>query len=408
MKKLLIIGHTFPEPTTTAAGTRMMQLIALFQKEEYYITYASTASKSAKSVALETIGVSPEIVTLNSSSFNDFIAQLDPEIVLFDRFITEEQFGWRVAEVCPNAVRILDTEDLHFLRKARQHAFKNTGAAQNANLYTEDTKRELASILRCDLSLIISEVEVKLLLETFKIAEEILYYLPFMISEIPDHETLPSFVARADFISIGNFLHAPNLDSILFLRKEIWPIIKKKLPEAKLYVYGNYAPQQIKELHNEKDGFLIMGWAPSVKEVMQQARVCLAPLRFGAGLKGKLLDAMLYGTPAVTTSIGAEGMYGTYLDVASVSDDAIAFAALSVAIHKDKDTWQKRSKEGFLVVRERYHSAKISEAFIKRVVLLKDTIQVHRQQHFIGQVLQHQSLQATKYMSKWIEQKNKV
>src|SRR5690606_12663340 len=116
-----------------------------------------------------------------------------------DRFVSEEQFGWRVSQECPNAVQILDTEDLHFLRSAREKAFKKK---EEINLYNETTIREIASILRCDLSLIISEFEMNLLLNEFHIAPELLYYLPF-IEQICHSERLLSGVEAKREISIN-------------------------------------------------------------------------------------------------------------------------------------------------------------------------------------------------------------
>ena len=408
MHSLLIIGQTFPEPTTTAAGGRMLQLIEMFISHGYAITFASSASSSEKSFNLDSLGVATQQITINDSSFDDFVRQLNPTLVLFDRFITEEQFAWRVTQSCPKALKILDTEDLHFLRKARQQALKNATDVKDSNLFTETAKREIASILRCDLSLIISEFEMKLLTDTFAVSKEILYYLPFMVTKLPDSSNFPGFEQRTNFMTIGNLLHGPNVDSVLYLKKEIWPLIKKQLPQAELYIYGNYTPQHILELHNQKQGFYIMGWADSVAHVMQKARVCLAPLRFGAGLKGKLLDAMLYGTPGVTTSIGAEGMYGDLPMPGVIADTPERFAEHSVAIYSNKIKWQENAQRGFEIIKERYNSKAISRDFMTRLDALKTNLKLHRQAHFIGQILQHQSLQASKYLSKWIEEKNKV
>ena len=408
MHSLLIIGQTFPEPTTTAAGGRMLQLIEMFISHGYAITFASSASSSEKSFNLDSLGVATQQITINDSSFDDFVRQLNPTLVLFDRFITEEQFAWRVTQSCPKALKILDTEDLHFLRKARQQALKNATDVKDSNLFTETAKREIASILRCDLSLIISEFEMKLLTDTFAVSKEILYYLPFMVTKLPDSSNFPEFEQRTNFMTIGNLLHGPNVDSVLYLKKEIWPLIKKQLPQAQLYIYGNYAPQHILELHNQKQGFYIMGWADSVAHVMQKARVCLAPLRFGAGLKGKLLDAMLYGTPGVTTSIGAEGMYGDLPMPGVIADTPERFAELSVAIYSNKIKWQQNTQRGVEIIKERYNGKAISRDFMTRLDALKTNLKLHRQAHFIGQILQHQSLQASKYLSKWIEEKNKV
>ena len=408
MNSLLIIGQTFPEPTTTAAGGRMLQLIEMFTSHGYGITFASSASSSEKSFNLDSIGVTTQQIVINDSSFDDFVRQLNPTLVLFDRFVTEEQFAWRVTQSCPKALKILDTEDLHFLRKARQQALKDATDVKDANLFTETAKREIASILRCDLSLIISEFEMKLLADTFAVSKEILYYLPFMVTKLPDSSNFPEFEQRNNFMTIGNLLHGPNVDSVLYLKKEIWPLIKKQLPQAQLYIYGNYAPQHILELHNQKQGFYIMGWADSVAHVMQKARVCLAPLRFGAGLKGKLLDAMLYGTPGVTTSIGAEGMYGDLLTPGVIADTPESFAELSVAIYSDKIKWQQNAQRGVEIIKARYNGKAIAKDFMTRLDALKLNLKLHRQSHFVGQILQHHSLQASKYLSKWIEEKNKV
>lgn len=408
LKTLLIIGHTFPEPSTTAAGGRMMQLIDLFSEKGYKITFASTASASERSTDLKTLGVSVSSIQLNDESFDFFISQLKPSIVLFDRYITEEQFGWRVTEHCPDTLRILDTEDLHFLRKAREEAVKLNIPVKDATLFTDICKREIASILRSDLSLIISEFEFDLLKTTFNISSEIINYLPFLIEKDNKiDENRLKFDKKADFITIGNFLHAPNLDAVLQLKKEIWPLIKKELPKAQLHIYGAYAPQQILELHNEKEGFLIEGWAANVFEVMEKARVCLAPLRFGAGLKGKLIDSMRCGTPSVATGIGAEGINGDLPFAGSIVDDPIGFAKASVLLYTEEDNWSKARKNGFRVIEERFQKEIFSEAFLTRVLRLQKNLQKHRNTNFLGQVLQHQSLQSTKYMSKWIEEKNK-
>ena len=105
--------------------------------------------------------------------------------MIFDRFTIEEQFGWRVVEQCPNALRILDTEDLHCLRRGRRMAFKDGKAFDRSYLINDTAKREIASIFRCDMNLIISEVEMTILKEEFKVDEQLLLYLPFLINENP-------------------------------------------------------------------------------------------------------------------------------------------------------------------------------------------------------------------------------
>ena len=407
MKKLLILGHTFPEPTTTAAGSRMLQLIELFLEDGYSITFASTASKGEKSADLKSLGITPQTIQLNNSSFDDFLRKESPAVVLFDRFITEEQFGWRVSEVFPEAMKILDTEDLHFLRKAREISVKQNKPVEEANLYTETAKRELASIWRCDLSLIISEAEMALLQDTFAIPKDLLFYVPFLLSPASNHDALPHFSEREHFVTIGNLLHAPNVDSVQVLKKEIWPHIKAKLPKAELHIYGTYAPQQIQELHNPKEGFIIKGWAENSHIVMQKACVCLAPIRFGAGLKGKLIDAMQCGTPFVTTKIGAEGIYNFSTEINNDEDNWTDFIKKAITLYTNEKAWLEKQHQGFETLVNRFDKTLFIKPFLKRIDTIQNNLQQHRSKHFFGQILQHHTAQSTKFMAKWIEEKNK-
>ena len=120
MKNLVIIGKVFPEPNSTAAGSRMIQLMDLFLTQNYQITFLSTASISENSFDLSSKNIQFQNIILNDNSFDELIKNLNPDVVIFDRFTTEEQFGWRVSEQVPNAVKILDTEDLLTFPKKRQ------------------------------------------------------------------------------------------------------------------------------------------------------------------------------------------------------------------------------------------------------------------------------------------------
>jgi glycosyltransferase involved in cell wall biosynthesis len=403
MKHVVIIGAVWPEPTSTAAGSRMLQLISLFQKQDYEITFLCSASKSDFSFDLNQISVKTKAIQLNDSSFDAEIKSLNPDAVLFDRFMIEEQYGWRVIENCPNALRILDTEDLHFLRKAREIAFK-----QNRKLVFEDYisdffKREIASIYRCDLTLLISEYEMQLATETFKIDATLLYYLPFLSEEIQTN--IPSFEEQNHFVSIGNFLHEPNWQTVLALKK-CWKSIKKQLPEAELHVYGAYVSEKAKQLHNEKEGFLIKGRAESVLDVYSKAKTLLAPIPYGAGLKGKLFEAMQLGLPSVTTKMGAESMNGNIDWNGFITSDEADFVEKAIELYTNKNVWKTAQKNGYEIIEKRFKKELYETDFMNQVENLQENLNAHRNQNFLGQILQHQSLQSTKYMSKWIEAKN--
>jgi hypothetical protein len=409
MKKLLIIGWVWPEPNSSAAGSRMLQLIMFFQQQGYCITFACTAQRTEHMADLSQLKVDCIDIHLNCSSFDDFISELQPDAVMFDRFMMEEQFGWRVSEKCPRALRILDTEDLFCLRHARHAAYKQNSTVTDADLLSSDlAQREVAAIFRCDLTLMISPVEITLLTDLFKVDESLLHYLPFVFNEEQRQQSNPSYEQRQGFISIGNFRHPPNWDCVLWLKQQIWPLIRKQLPTAELFIYGAYPPPKATALHDPKSGFLVKGWVDDALNAMQSARVCLAPLRFGAGIKGKLAEAMLCETPSVTTDIGVEGMQTQFAWPGSIANEAQAIADAAVKLYQQGDCWQIASDLGIpnaeVLFEENKHFAALSACINQ---LLAD-LEQHRQDNFIGTMLNHHHHKSTKYMSQWIEAKNKL
>lgn len=409
-QKVLIIGLVWPEPTSSAAGTRMVQLLRMFLENSFEVIFACAASKSQYSFSLSELGIREEIIELNDDSFNEFVSSLQPHIVMFDRYMIEEQYGWRVRQERPNALTILDTEDLHCLRAARQQSVKKLGSLEEANLYNDTAKREIASILRCDLSIIISEVEIELLAIQYGVDRSLLYYLPFL--EEPITEEIISgwrtFEEREGFMFIGNYLHEPNWHTLQVLKSEIWPRLRQLVPGVKLHIYGAYAGQKVMQLHNERENFIVHGRAESAPEVMSKHRIVLAPIKFGAGLKGKFIDAMKMGTPAATTSIGAEAMRGDLPWNGICCDDYHIFSDEAAKLYGDKACWLSARNNGIRIINERYAGDLFIPAFMKHLKGLLEVLLQHRQKNFIGQILQHHTLNSLKYMSLWIAEKNKV
>ncbi len=408
-QRVLIIGTVWPEPESSAAGTRMMQLSDFFLVNKFEITFACSASNLEFSEDLAKFGINPVNIKINDSGFDELLKDLNPGIVLFDRFMTEEQFGWRVTEHCPDALKILDTEDLHCLRYARHKALKNGNDFKLEDLYSDEARREIAAIYRCDISLIISKFEYELLTKFFNIDERILHYAPFMFEELDsDHlSDIPEFEERKHFISIGNFLHEPNWDAVRFLKEDIWKLIRKELPDAELHIYGAYASSKVEQLHNESEGFLLKGRANNAEDVFKYSRVLLAPLRFGAGLKGKFADAMKFGTPSVTTEIGAEGMktsQGWCGDLGETPDD---IAKKAVQLYKNQLKWVEAQKKGFEIFNRLFNKEEHGQNLKAKIESVNENLQDHRRRNFIGSMLLQNTLQSYKYMSKWIEEKNK-
>ena len=404
MKKLLIIGYVWPEPGSSAAGRHMLEIMQLFIEASWAVTFASPAAESTHQYKLSELGVQEATIELNNASFDDWLKPLNPDVVIFDRFMMEEQFGWRVAQACPDAMRILDTEDLHFLRLARQAAFKRQSKISADDLDTETSLREIASIYRCDLSLIISETELELLVNSFGVDRQLLHYLPFLYKQ--PAMTAKGFGQRKDFVFVGTMRHPPNLEAVRYLKNLIWPLIRLQLPSANLHIVGSYLTKEVSQMHKPAEGFHVAGKVEQLGELLNDMRVSLAPLKFGAGLKGKLLESMEHGLPSVSTTIGAEGICADLEWPGFVADKDQAFADSAVELYQNESRWQQAQQQGFVVLQTRFSKEHHKRDFFMRLQALLGALSQHRKSNFIGRMLQHQSMRSTEYMARWIECKN--
>lgn len=414
---LVVLGYVWPEPDSSAAGRRMLSLLQLYRQQGWQIIFASPAEPGPHRFELQQWQITEKHIPLNDDAFDRWLGEVQPDVVLFDRFMLEEQFGWRVEAACPQALRLLDSEDLHCLRQARQQAYLAKRPLQQSDLFSEMAQREIAAILRCDLTFTISRAEITLLTEQFQVPATQLLYCPFLL-EAPLLAPGAEFAKRQHFVSIGNFRHEPNWQSVLWLKQQIWPLIRAQLPQAELHIYGAYPPPKATALHAPKQGFLIKGWADNAHQVLQQARVCLAPLQFGAGLKGKFIDAMQTGTPSVTTAIGAEGMCAvTSSDAGDACSDSwagllaeqpAALAAAAVLLYQDQKLWLAKQQLGYAILQQNFSAAALAPAIWQQLEKVRLQLDEHRAAHFYGAMLRFHHHRSTRFMGQWIEAKTKL
>jgi hypothetical protein len=270
---------------------------------------------------------------------------------------------------------------------------------------SELAMREIAAIFRCDLSLMISDVEMEILQQHFAVPPSILQLNRAMLTAHAQ-QNLPGFEQRQGFLSIGNFRHAPNWDAVLWLKQNIWPAIRARLPNAQLRIFGAYPPPKASQLHQAKEGFHVLGWAEDAQAEMAKARVCLAPLRFGAGIKGKLADAMAAGTPSVTTQIGAEAMDMGLPWCGAVADGVEQFAQAAVELYLDEARWQAAQIQGQQILHRLFDREHDQTMLVQSIRECLETLERHRAQNFIGAMLRHHTMKSTQYMSQWIALKN--
>lgn len=427
--RLLVIGTVWPEPKSSAAGIHLLSLIKVLQRNGYECHFACPANsyEAQHTIDLSALQISAHEIQLNDSSFDDMVGELAPDIVLFDRFMMEEQFSWRVRSACPQALCILDTEDVHALRDVRRrlinqipeldvsipalikyHQGSEAFPQLQGCLHSELALREITSMMRMDLNLIISKAEIQFLTEHYPLSADTLLYCPFLVSPINNERQSKwrTFDQRHDFVFIGNYRHAPNWDAVQYLAKTIWPLIKAQLPHAQCYVYGAYTPAKAKQFHQPKHGFHISGWAHDAQTVLANARINLAPLRFGAGLKGKVFDALQVGTPTMMTRIASEGIYCD--DGVNIADTAQTFADKAVMLYSDKTLWERTQTDGTNHLASHFDVTQYSEQLIDRIQVLRDNLTQRRTTNFWQAMVNQQQLKATQYMSQWIEAKQTI
>lgn len=413
-KTALLIAKNWPEPASTAAGRRTLDVLDLCREAGYQIHIASPAEPSPFQQSLSELGYQAHPIAVNDSNFDTWVASLDPQLVIYDRFVMEEQFGWRVRQHCPNAATLLDTSDFHTLREARQQAIhqrvrENTQPPYPPlDLYTATAERELAAMARCDRVLMISQVEIELLQSVFALPAERLLYLPFLISELPDTSEWRGYEDRQHLMMIGGFKHAPNKDAALWFKQTIWPLVRRQLPEVECHVYGAYADHTVQQWHAPKQGFVIKGRCDNALKTLSTYRLNVAPLRFGAGQKGKILEGWLTGTPTVTTPIGAEAMATEDAFGYPLSDDPERIADTLVQLYRNADNWKSVQSCGLQALENGFLRDDHAPRFIEALHHLQNNLTGIRHRNLWGRILWQSQHRATEYMSRWIEAKNRI
>lgn len=214
----------------------------------------------------------------------------------------------------------------------------------------------------------------------------------------------------ASFVYIGGWKHPPNLDAAKWLRYKIWPIIKESLLEARVDLCGAYPNHQAEKFRDPKLNFNIHGFIESLR-VLEKSKVLVAPLRYGAGLIGKIADSWSYGTPVVTTPIRIEGMV---IDNNSsswgglVASDAESFASYSIKLCTNKKLWGKCQKNGVILLSNLFpHDANMKHIWF-HLVQGFNNLQALLEKNVTGELLWHQNARSTEYFSRWIELKEKA
>jgi glycosyltransferase involved in cell wall biosynthesis len=419
IQQALIFSTVWPEPKSSAAGVRQMQWVNFFLRQGIQVTLSSPSKvKGEQDWGTLNLpeGVSCLPLPMNQSAVKEDLKRLNPQIVMFDRFILEEQFGHLVYEACPDALVLLETQDLHFVRRARdtvKEKFLSLTPDEESGLsYRTDTAlRETASMMRVDYSYLVSSYEEELLLRDFEIGPERAQWVPFFYDQpLISASYQKQFHDRDSFVWIGNFRHGPNIDGLRWFRNEIWPRLKLRMPSARLKIYGAYPSEEVMQWHKPNEGIEVKSSADSLDEVFTSARVNLAPLRYGAGVKGKILEGFRYGVPCITTKVGVEGiMPGQpgYEFPGIEANSVQAFAEACIQLYQNENQWNETRELAIPLMSEVYAADRTEPLLQGQIDYLWNEKQIGALPKWGSRVLRHELLNSHKYFSKWIEEKEK-
>jgi len=231
---------------------------------------------------------------------------------------------------------IFDGIDLSFLRESREAKLKNDSELDKKAMYTK--QKELEIINNSDITIVKTKEEVNF------ISQENLITTTAIIPtiEIPPKD-FTSYDSRKDILFLGGFHHPPNIDSLEYTINEVFPKIKEKLPDVKLIIIGSNPPKKIIDLCSKRNDVIFLGHVKNLNKYLKECRILLAPLRFGAGMKGKITQSMMFGLVVVTTPIGAEGISTDKENLLVVADTADDLASKVHDVYTDEKLWKEIS-----------------------------------------------------------------
>ena len=270
----------------------------------------------------------------------------DFRLAILSRCSIAAQHLFIVKRLAPRAKIVFDTVDLHFKREERQAEVLEDEALRRGAALRK--RQELRLALRSDLTLVVSKVEKAMLEAEFPgLNVQVLSNIHPM-----DEADPPPFEHRRGIVFIGGFEHPPNVDAVLYFAGEVLPRLRDRIPEAVFEVIGPDPPPAIRQLASPQ--IHIHGHIEDVRPIFNRARVSVAPLRFGAGVKGKVNQSMVLGVPTIITSVAAEGMHLVHEENTMIADDPERFAEALVRTWSSPELWLRLATNGRENIREHF------------------------------------------------------
>lgn len=351
--RALIVDHMVPHYDQDSGSVRMFALLAILVDLGFSVTFlpANQAAIQPYTARLQQMGVE---VLYGPVEIGPHIQSMGRQLTLcvLSRPSVACQFIGAVRAFAPWTTLIYDTVDLHFLRERRYGEVNRDVGTIEASKATREI--ELALVRAADLTLTVSPEERRILLD--EVPDATVSVVP-NIHEV--HHASANPEPRRGLLFVGSFCHDPNRDSVLHLVRDIMPLLRLELPGVRLTIVGSNPTPDVLALASAD--VEVLGWVEDLEPLFEQARVFVAPLRFGAGMKGKIGESLSYGVPTVTSVVGAEGMGLVPEEHVLLGDDPATFAAQVIRLHNDPELWTHISEQGRAHVAEHYRPAAVRE-----------------------------------------------
>jgi GT2 family glycosyltransferase/glycosyltransferase involved in cell wall biosynthesis len=358
---LVMIGGEYPRPDEDSGSVDTVNFIKTFKSlgfEVFFLAEQEFGPTSAYRDRLDAMGIKC-ISYPDQRCVEEFITTHADTISAF--FLARGYYiGGRhletIRSLCPQAKVIFFTGDLHHVREERAARLKNDDLGVAAAMQAR--KRELHVTRAADATLVVSRSELEILKAAVPSAR---VYLVPLVADLSGGQH--GFAERSGIGFIGGYQHLPNVDAVHYFLDEIWPTIYATLPEATFYVIGSHMPD---ELPARRDpGVVYVGYVPEIAPWLERLRLTVAPLRYGAGAKRKVVESLAFGVPCVASPVGAEGLgltEGTHIQVARSVEE---FAEKVIELHDNEQRWLALSSAGTEFVSKRNTSTALKEVINK-------------------------------------------
>lgn len=360
-RRVVVVDHMVPAWDRDSGSRRMYEILGQFQGLGLKVTLVADNRQRLEPYTsrLQQRGVEVLYGEWDVVASLRAVAE-EVELVVLSRPLVACQHAAMMREILPRAALVYDTVDLHHVRESRRALVEQDPAV--AQVAAAHREIELGLVRASDATFVVSPDERELLAR--EVPGKPIYVVPNIHRVVGS--TQP-FERRSGLLFVGGFQHPPNVDAVLWFSQQIMPALREFMPDIRLYVAGSHTPRQVHDLAS--DNITVLGWVEDLSDLYQECRLFVAPLRFGAGIKGKVGESLSHGLPVVTTRVGAEGMGLRHGRDVLVADDAGDFAREVARAYLDSELWTALAAQGRLRILEQFTPeavrARLAEALVQ-------------------------------------------